>query len=250
VAVAFGAIGAKAAGTTTVAPAYPTGIAANHVAVAARCAWGAAGAAPGSAAEAGWTQQALLFGGTGTGNDTHTTEVEVDTQILTGSESGTVTFDAATAGGSIAQIVRYSIGAGEAWDLQASSGDDATHGTARSNTSSGNLDLAPGDVLVIVVAIDTDTALTITTGPTVSASGITFGTINRRDSSAGTINGQDGNVEVFDVDVTAGTASGPVTFTYSASATSTCGPMGFLRLRAVAAPTYPFELLTPTPRYF
>jgi hypothetical protein len=240
-AVAFGAIGTKVAGTTTVAPSYPSGITAGHLAIAARCGW----VNPGAAAESGWTSRAILAGGTGSVADNHTAEIAVDTRVLVGSESGSVTFDHAGANGSIAQIIRYSIGAGEAWDIAASAGDDASHGAARAVTSSASLDLALNDILLAIVAIDTDAALTFSVGPAVSATGITFGAINRRDGAAGTTNGSDGNVEVFDMAVTAGAAVGPVTFSFTSSP-STCGPMAFLRLRAVTATVSTMPLVNPT----
>ena len=43
------------------------------------------------------------------------------------------------------------------------------------------------------------------------ATGITFGTITRRTSGAGVTTGNDGNVELFDAEVTAGTATVAVT---------------------------------------
>jgi len=232
VAVAFGAIGTKASGTTTVVLGYPTGITAEHLAIACRVCWTAAAGALSD--EAGWTAQGRQEGGTGSSVDNHTTEVGIDTLELVGSESGSVTFDTPGAGGAIGFILRYSKDAAETWDLAYAEGTDDTHGADRSVTASTSIALAVGDVVVAVVATDTDAALTITS-PAITASGITFGATTRRSpSSAGSTSGVDGNIEVFDAEVTSGsgTAAPALAFT---TATSQCGPVAFLRLRDVAS---------------
>jgi hypothetical protein len=243
VAVAFGSIGSRVDGTTTCAPAYPTGVTAGHLAVAGRVGW----TDPNTtfAAETGWTQQGTQGGGTGSSVDAHTTDLSVDTRELDGSETGSVTFDNGSPGGSIGVIARYSKDASETWDLVFASGTDDTHGADRSVTASGSIDLAPGDVVVAVVATDTDTSLTITS-PAITASGITFGTTTRRTSTAaGSTNGVDGNVEIFDATVSSGsgTAAPALAFT---TATSQCGPVGFVRLRGVVStPLLPIIVQPP-----
>lgn len=242
-AIGFGAVGTKVDGTTTCAPGYPSGVAAGHLAIAGRAGWTAANVA--LSAEAGWVQQGTQEGGTGASVDNHTTEVGIDTLELTGSESGSVTFDCPGGGGCIGIIARYSKDAGETWDLAYAEGTDDTHGADRSATASGSIDLAVNDWVVAVVAVDTDTSLTITS-PAITASGITFGTTTARAPvSAGSTNGVDGNIYIFDAAITSGsgTAAPALAFT---TATSQCGPVAFLRLRAIAsAPALPIIVQPP-----
>jgi hypothetical protein len=92
--------------------------------------------------------------------------------------------------------------------------------------------LQPGDMLIAIAAIDTDAALTISAN-TFTASGITFGTVNRRTSGAGSTTGNDGNIELWDALVTAGTADVPITFAFT-TATTQCGAVAILRLREIS----------------
>ena len=241
-AVAFGAIGAKSAGgTTTIDVPHPASVGAGDLLIAGRVLYQVAGIS--AADEAGWTAGAELRGGTGTSADAHATMAATDYKEAAGGETGNVTFDqTGTVAGCLGIMARYTKGSGT-WDVTSASGDDATHAADRSVTTSTNMDLAPGDVLVAVVAVDTDAALTITS-PTFTASGITFGTVNRRTSGAGVITGNDGNVELFDVDVSSGTATAAVTFAFT-TVTTQCGPASFLRLREVAAPAAPPILVMP-----
>lgn len=227
-AVAFGAIGAKSAGgTTTISVAHPASVGAGDLLVAGRCLYQVAGIA--ATDESGWTAGGKLRGGTGTSADNHATMAAADYKEAAGGETGSVTFDqGGTVAGALGLMARYTKGSG-VWEVAAATGDDATHAADRSVTSSTTLALAPGDVLVAIAAVDTDAALTITS-PTFTASGITFGTVNRRTSGAGVLTGNDGNIEVFDVAVSTGTATVAVTFAFT-TATTQCGPVSFLRLR-------------------
>ena len=228
--IAFEAIGTKASGTTTVVLPYPAGVSSGHLAIAGRVCWTAAAGA--LSAEAGWVQQGTQEGGTGASVDAHTTEVGIDTLLLAGSESGSVTFDTPGAGGSIGAILRYSKGLLEAWDLAYAEGTDDVHDADRSVTASGSIALDVNDWVVAVVAVDTDASLTITS-PAITASGITFGTTTARAPvSAGSTSGVDGNIYVFDAVVSSGsgTAAPALAFT---TATSQCGPVAFLRLRVL-----------------
>jgi hypothetical protein len=234
VTVSFGAIGTKIGGasTSTVDIPYPATPASGDMAIAGRTAWSSTVT---MTDEAGWTNTADLGGGTNASVDDHTTRVRIDRQVLTGSESGSVTFDQGGAvGGAMGIMARYASDvAGHTWDVAAGTGTDDTHGADRSITTSGSIALAPGDMVVAVVAVDTDSSSTITS-PTFTASGITFGTVTRRSPvSAGSTSGQDGNIEVFDALVTAGTGTNAVTFAYT-TATSQCGPVAVVRLREVA----------------
>lgn len=227
--IAFGSIGAKSAGgTTSVSVAHPSGIAAEDYLILADAGWPASA---GVNALSGWSvdQQS---GGTGSSVDAHDTTIAMFRKIAAGSESGTVAVGrGGTPSGQLGIMARYTKTT-DAWDAVVSvSGNDNTHGANRSVTT-GTLDLAPGDMLVIAAATDTDTDLAGFASPAVSASGITFGTVSRRTTGAGVTTGNDGNVELFDVLVTAGTGTVAVTFSFTTT-TSQCGPVRIARLREV-----------------
>lgn len=226
------ATGTKAGtGTSTQALAYPAGVSAGRLAIACRNAWQNAVT---TASESGWLNHTDLLGGlVGTNTtDSHQGRVAVDTRELDGSESGSVTFDqGGTANGVIGLIMLYEKLAGATWDVAVVTGDDATHAANRSAAASGSVSLQPGDVVVVVAAVDTDTSLATFSGPAITASGITFGTTTRRTSGAGVGTGNDGNIEVFDATVTAGTGTTAPTLAFT-TGTSQCGPVAFLRLRA------------------
>lgn len=233
--VAHVATGTKAGtGTTTQALAYPAGLAAEDLAIACRNAWQNAAT---TASESGWNNHTDLLGGlVGTNAaDSHQGRVAVDTKELTGSESGSVTFDqGGTVNGVIGLIMIYEKETLSAtWDIAIATGDDATHGANRSVTASSSLSLQPGDVVVAVAAVDTDTSLAAFSAPAITASGITFGTTTRRTSGAGVGTGNDGNIEVFDAAVSSGsgTAAPALAFT---TTTNQCGPVTFVRLRSVS----------------
>lgn len=225
--IAFGAIGAKSAGgTTSVNVAYPASVGAEDQLIIADTGW------PSSAgvnAISGWSvsQQG---GGTGTAADAHTTTVAGFRKIAAGGETGSVAVGrGGTPTGQLGVMLRYTKTT-DNWDAVAvASGSDNSHGSNRSVTT-GNLDVAPGDMLVIKVGVDTDASLTVSAALT--ATGITFDTVNRRTSGAGVTTGEDGNIEVFDVLVTAGSGSVPITVTLT-TGTSQCGPVLITRLREV-----------------
>lgn len=234
-AIAFGAIGAKEiTGTTTSAVAYPASVGAGDMALVGRCAWTAANAD--LQPSVGWTQAGTNDGGTGSSVDSHTTDVGCSYKEMAGGETGTVTFNnGASAGGTVAVMTRYTKGGGESWVTPVfASGDDATHAANRSVTATSSIALAPGDVVVCVVATDTDAALTIT-APAITAAGITFGTTTRRSpASAGNTAGTDGNIEIFDATVTSGSGTVAPALAFT-TATSQCGPVAFVRLRVTSS---------------
>lgn len=242
--IAFGSIGAKSAGgTSTVAVGHPANIAAGNMLVNCRAIWNGTAAAVN---EGGWIPGGERNGGTGTAADAHTTRIRNDVKIASGIENNlpnSTTFDqSGTISGAMGVMARYTKASNKVWDtvggmsIPSAHGDDATHGADRSVTT-GTLNLKAGDMLVIGMPVDTDAALTIT-NTTISATGFTFGTINRRTSGAGVVTGTDGNIELFDVEVLTGTeASVAVTFTVT-TATTQCGPVAITRLREVD-PFYP-----------
>lgn len=233
--VSFVAAGAKSAGSATATSiAYPGSIAAGQMILAGRSGWRSDIA---MANESGWTNTSELGGGTGTAVDAHTTKIRVDRKEAAGSESGSVTFDqsGSTNPGCLGMMVNYAKSPSTAtWDVAQTTGDDSGHAANRSATGSGNIAFAPGDVLVAFVATDTDTNLAGFSAPALTASGITFGSTTRRSpASAGVTTGDDGNIEIFEATVTAGTGTVAPTLVFTTS-TSQCGPVSFVRLRAVS----------------
>lgn len=230
-AIAFGAIGTKAGvGTTTEAIAYPASVGAGDLLLACRCIWLGTATADN---EPGWTAAGRLSGGTGTAVDDHTTIAAADWMEAAGGETGSVTFDQTGATGIMAVMLRYTKGAGTTWDVAAQTGDDATHGADRSVTLSSSHTVAVGDWVVAVVAVDTNTTLAGVASPAFSGTA-TFGTVNRRTSGTGTSTGNDGNIEVWDAEVTgAGTCTG---FSFTTTTTQ-CGPIDIVRLREVSGST-------------
>lgn len=240
--VAHVATGSRSAGgTTTVSPSYPAGVAAGVLAIAARV------LKPQTAtgtAETGWKQRISVTGGTGTtGADTGQTRVVVDTKILAGSESGSVTFDNATSPNSSHGVIAlYSKSATALWDLSNfSSGSDATHGTGRSASGASALSLQPGDVVLAICGSDTDTA-TAYTSPAITVVGITFGATTQRLGAGGVATGNQTGMMIFEATVTSGTASANPSLSLSGGP-SNCGPVVFYRLREVEPPTPTGEVL-------
>jgi hypothetical protein len=236
--ISFGAIGAKSAGgTTSVNVDYPTGISAGHALVLADCGWPAAA---GVNAITNWTV-GQTTGGTGSSADAHDTTLALfyKTTGATGSESGTLAVGrGGTPNGQLGVMARYTSTGGFTFgSFELAGGADNTHGADRSITTSVNLTLAVGDVLVAGVAMDTDAALTITS-PTFTASGITFGSVTARTTvgAGGVATGNDGNVEIFDAAVTAGSGTVAVTFAFTC-ATSQCGGVRIVKLREATTQT-------------
>lgn len=230
-AIAFGAIGTKVLGqATTIAVDYPVSVGAGDLLIAGRCIW--IENTNTATDESGWTPAGDLWGGVGTGTDSHTARIRGDYTVAAGGETGSVTFDQTVTGvstqdGIAAIMARYTCSG--TWDVAAETGDDAAHTANRAVTLSASHTVAVGDWVVGIVSQDTDASLTITAETFTGTA--TFGTVTRRTSGAGTALGRDGNIDLFDAEVTgAGTCTG-LTFT---TASSQCGPASILRLREVA----------------
>jgi hypothetical protein len=230
--IAHFATGAKSAGgITTISVPLPAPTAAGVMCLAGRSMW----ISPAALAETGWTHTADLAGGQfSAAVDDHLSRIRVDRRELRGTELGSVVFDqSSTSGddGALGIMVAYSrTGAG--WDIVAGTGTDNTHGVNRSALCSTSFPLAPGDVVVALVAVDTDTDLAGFAAPAITAPGITFGATTRRTSGAGVTTGMDGNIEVLDATVTAGTATLAPTLAFTTT-TPQCGPVAFVRLREI-----------------
>jgi hypothetical protein len=182
----------------------------------------------------GWTNIGTLEGGTGTyAADTGTRRCTIFRKdTVSGSESGTVTvtLSGGTGTGIRASIIRVDpTNAAYTLTQAVVSGADSSHGTGYSALATSNLTWAVNDLLVICCASSTDSATQ--SSVSITASGVTFGTLTNRSSVAIT-GGFDHRHIIDTVPVTAvGSASAP-TYAWTASA-NTNGPTLFLKIQQV-----------------
>ncbi len=216
----------SAGGTTTVTPTLG-GVLPGRLAVAGRAIKPESATAT---AESGWVQRASATGGTGTtGADVGLTRIAIDTRTLLSGDTSP-TFDQANSPNSVVGAIgTYSKDEDCEWDIQVATGDDSSHGTGRSITAT--LELYPGDMVLAVVASDTDTS-TAFTASSFSATGITFGTSTQRLGAGGVTTGNDSGLYWYENTVTAGSGSVTVTFSLTGGPSS-CGPVALVRLRQV-----------------
>lgn len=245
----FGAIGAKSAGgTTALAVAYPASVAAGNALLLARVSWLSTAT---HTAISGWTARSSGTSGTGTAADSHTSRSSWDTREAVGGETGTVaTAQAGTISGAMGVMLRYSKSAGSTWSFGGPTvSGDTSHGANRATSTGGAVDLQVDDIVVALVAVDTDTALASVSAPLFVATGITFSTpVRRTPATAGVLTGLQGNLEVFEARVTAGAATVGIAFSMT-TATLQCGPVSWVRLREVPPPpsTGVLDAEGPTP---
>ena len=230
----WGAVGTGASGTTTANPSYPTGISSSTSKLIAVCTGRSDTANSSFTAPAGWTSLGQFEGGTGTfGVDTGTRRVGFFIKdTVTGSESGTTGNFGYTAGSTNSTlrvtIHRVEVPAGYSLDTEFVSGADTTNGTGYSAAASANATFDSNRLLLVGVAqnIDTGTLSSLS----ITATGITFGTLSSRSSTAVT-NGNDHRHILYSVPVSSGSGTVAPTFAYTISASGS-GPTGFLVLRA------------------
>jgi len=231
---AFGALGAKSAGgTTALSVPYPAGITAGQLLVLYRVVWLSSATCT---VPAGWTSAVDGTGGTGTTASNHTTKIHIDYKIAVGTESGNLaTAQAGSPSGAVGVMARYTLSAGETWDIETIAGrsSDTSHGANRGGAATtGSTTSVSGDMMLVGASVDVSTALTIT-GPIINIGAIGGLALTRRTSGAGVTTGLAGNVEVFDRALT-DTRNGTIEFGFT-TATTQCGAGGMLRIRAVSA---------------
>lgn len=232
-AVTFGAVSARSTGgTTTTSPSYPAAVKAGSIALALRV------LKPNTAAndtETGWTRFANNIGGAvgeAQLGDQGATVNTVDFRRLDGSESGSVTFDqSSTPNSAHAVIIIYKHDGGilQAQDILV--GDDTSHGTARSHTSTATTNLLVGDVVVALCASDTDTS-TAYTSPAITATGYTFGATTERLGAGGVTTGNQTGSMIYEATVASGSGAANLVLTLS-SGPSSCGLCTFIVLRQI-----------------
>lgn len=229
-AVAHVATGVRSAGNASApAAAYPAGVAANQLALLH------VPVKPDTARHetpSGWGVILRAVGGVGTtGVDVGLTRLQVAGRVLTGSETGSVATTLRSGNSAFGVIQLYSVAAGKRFSIKAYSHSDATHLAARAHTFS-NVDLAPGDMLVVSGASDTDSS-TAYTSPTFAATGHTFNAVNTRLANGGVTTGNDVGNWIYETSVATGTsASVTVTFNLTGGPSS-CGPAILIVLREI-----------------
>jgi hypothetical protein len=174
-------------------------------------------------------------GGAGSaGVDSGEVVTSIYTRIIDGTETNpTISITNGNSAG--CRMFQYSRSAGIDWDIACAYGVQSTGGsTAISITASQNLDLAAGDILLVITGLNSDRALA---SQVVSATGITFDTmVERSDNSIG--NGDDCQLIVTEHPITAGNDTVAPVFTATANGSGTNNPAGvaiFVRLREASA---------------
>lgn len=229
----YGAIGtgSNAAGSaTSMVAGYPAGIAAGDLLVLGVVYGSSAGAQP--TTPSGWTVHGPVNNTTGTyGTDTGPRHSIIYTKVADGTETGNLTLTATGNNtGGVGMIRLAHTNAGYTWNIASSTGADSTAGTGVSVTGGTALSFAPGDMLVINNAQLVDTATQ--SAKTITATGITFGSITTRQGRSFT-NGSDVRQNFDTVPVTAGTATVAPVHAYTSSSAATQAAIVFLRVREV-----------------
>lgn len=246
--VAAGTIAYSAASGTSVAPAYPAGLAAGDLLVMVlgqkpSSANGGTATTPSSP----WALDGSRTGANDGDTGGYTTTLAADTgncniyqysKECTGSESGTLSVTVGTNDVSWAQMLLLRKPSGASWSVATVTGKDTAGGNV-SITGGSDPGVAAGDYVVAAMVIPTD----VTTPAQFSAeafsqTGVTFGTVTEHGEPDST-NGNDIGGVVFGAPVTAGPSSAAPTFTATAGGTTTNvrGPGIFARIRATAGGT-------------
>lgn len=174
----------------------------------------------------------------GGGADIGDVYCSVYTRESNGTEDAATETVSITSGNSAtSRSVSYTRGAGTSWDVAYAWGEQATASTAWSITT-GSLDLAAGDVVLAVIAKNSDADGTHT-AHALTASGVTFGAAVARTTVHGTTSGDDCASQVVEFPVSSGSGSGAVTFSMSLSGSGTdaAGGVMLVRLREIGGST-------------
>lgn len=232
--ISLQAAGTIVAGTTSVAPAYPTGVASGRWAELKVI------TKPDTATirtPTGWIPLGQAAGGAGTtGIDVGPMRAALFGKILSGSESGTVTvtIDNGNSSQGVIDIYNSTVGFDVAAMIAGAWGADTASDTSWSAACGFGLNLGTGDLVVGLSACASNTSATITS-QALSATGATFGAVaNARTGS--TNNGNDCLLETFDFPVSSGSSNVAPTYTATHGAANT-GVTVMSRLRESATPT-------------
>ena len=241
------AVSYSASGGTSVAPAYPSGLAAGDVIVMF------VGQKPSTAnggtvtTPTGWTLQDSLTGaggyGTTLGADTGNTNLYVYTKdTVTGSETGTLSVTLGTNGVCWAFMIRVPVGNGTvsygSADGQRTTTPTSPMSIALTNGASAT-NFQAGDLALWAMCIPTDvTTPSQFSAESITATGATFGTaveFNEPDSTTG--NDIGGYSAYASVTSGSSTTAPTVTATLAGTLTNVRGPVVLLRVRETAPPT-------------
>lgn len=238
-AIAFGAVGATGAGTTSVEPGFPAGITAGQLLILH-----VVNKYPtnGPATPAGWTAPAnnQFAGGAGIAAlDQGNVYSTVFYKIANGTETGTVTVTVASGNATRAVILRYTKAAGKGWSIACAGGSDNTPNTAWSVTAGSDPGITAGDVIVALTARNSDLRAFAAAG-SLSATGVTFGTDTEL-IDTGTTQGDDLGHLISDHTVASGTSSAAPVYTATANGsdnlTEPAGATVLMRLRELDSGT-------------
>lgn len=234
-AIAFGAVGAVAVGTTSLSVAYPANITAGQLLVlfvGNKYPTNAPATPSGFFAPSG--NQYSRGGGTA-GADTGDVYITVFLRIADGTETGNLSVTITGANTTIGIMFRVTKAAGVDWGYACAGGSDNTAGTAWSVTAGSNPGVVAGDMVFVgsTVCGNTDTA----TAEAITQTGVTFGSmVERQDSGSNT--GDDISLWITEHPVNSGTGSANPVYTATVAGTGSATAAGaslFLRLREVAA---------------
>lgn len=208
-------------GTTTAAPAYPTGNLPGDYLL--YMSWNRFGESTPSGLTF-FTGPATASGGVGTnGDDAGTVRTSVFERLLAATVSSTKMVTVPGANVTAARIFCYRNDTG-LWGVASSTGTDNTAGTDIS-MAFANPGLQPGDVVVVTVAFNTDAY--DYSGDALTAAGITFEAPVLRASHLTNAISSDMEMRVLEFRVTAGTSTtGNVTYTATSDGTTTNRPAG------------------------
>lgn len=240
---------AAQAGTTSVLFRYPATLASGDLVL-----WGVVNKYPtnGPASPTGFTQttQQVLGDSGAPGVDVGDTYCTVFQKVSDGTEDAlTETVNITSGNAATSRSVSYARTAGTGWLVASTFGEQGTASNSWSFTT-GSIDLAANDVLVLFVAQNGDVDLTHS-AHSLTASGITFGSFTQRQAATGTTQGDDLAMAIWEVPVTAGSGTVTMSFsmTLSGSAGTSAGGVVFVRLREDGAGPTPIGFSGTVPTF-
>jgi hypothetical protein len=244
-AVAFGAIGSAATGTTSLSVAYPADIPRGSLIVLS-----VANKHPsnGPSTPTGWQliNNSQREGGIGSNAaDSGSVFSTVFVRVADGSESGNVSVSIPSGDCAVGVISYYTKASNTVWDVVATRASDNTGGDTSWSMAMAAPGIVSGDMLITTAAVNTDDYSY--SSQSVSATGATIGSHTERIEAA-TSNGNDCEVVVSTHAVTAGTSAADPVFTMTSSGSTANAPTGaavLLRIREVATTTPQTTITSP-----
>lgn len=179
----------------------------------------------------------LTSGTTATGTDVGSTAADAWYKSAVTPENAPTAVHTQSTTPSMNPMIALTKSTGAAWTITHTTAIQITASASLSVTGADALSWAVGDWVVVQVVHRSDAATH--TSPSIAASGITFGSLTQRLSTTTTINGNDGAIYVYTAAVTAGSGSGPPTFTATVGGTNNAQDTSviFMRVREGAGAT-------------